>query len=131
MKVRLYTDEEIKKLKQNMFIRDIRYRREIVYDPIFKLWTIMMRYDCPGLSAREIFERAGIDSSILHKDLPRKRIKDWVDNYYSFGVAYFLPEKSHYHTIRKKKQLCNTFDDFKSQLLNCVLSRLKVHEEDK
>lgn len=131
MKVRLYTDEELKSLKQNMFIRDIKYRREIVYDPIFKLWTIMMRYDCPELSASEIFKRAGIDTTILHKDLPRKRIKDWLDNYYSFGVAYFLPEDSHYYTIRKNKAVCNELDDFKSQLLNCILKRLETHEESK
>jgi len=130
MKVRLYTDEEMKILKQNIFIRDIKYQREIVYDPIFKLWTIMMRLDCPELSAREIFERAGIDSTILHKNLPQRRIKEWYDNYYRFGLAYFLPEQSHYFTIRKKKKISNTIDDFKSQLLNCVLQRLKYHEEN-
>ena len=75
MKRRIYTDEEIKILKSNIFITDINYKRELVYDPIFKLWTIFMRLECPELTAKEIFERAGINTTILHPDLPRKRIK--------------------------------------------------------
>ena len=49
MKVRLYTDDEIKKLKQCVFVRNIKYKREIEYDPVFKLWTIMMKHDMPEL----------------------------------------------------------------------------------
>ena len=47
MKRRIYTDDEIKILKSNIFIQDINYKRELVYDPIFKLWTIFMRLECP------------------------------------------------------------------------------------
>ena len=32
MKRRIYTDEEIKVLKSNIFITDINYKRELVYD---------------------------------------------------------------------------------------------------
>jgi hypothetical protein len=131
MKVRIYTNDEIKILKQNIFIRDIRYCRELVYDPIFKLWTIMMRLDCPELSAREIFARAGIDINIVNKRLPQRRIKEWFDNYYNFGIAYFLPEECHYFTIGKEKEMCNAVDDFKNKLLNCILQRLKYHAENK
>lgn len=53
MKRRIYTDEEIKVLKSNIFITDINYKRELVYDPIFKLWTIFMRLECPELTAKE------------------------------------------------------------------------------
>ena len=70
MKIRLYTDEEISKLKESFFIRGVKYKRELEYEPLFKLWTIMMKHDCPDLSASEIFSRAVIDASILHKKLP-------------------------------------------------------------
>lgn len=125
MKVRLYTDNEIEKLKQCIFIRNIKYKREIEYDPIFKLWTIMMRYDMPELSAREIFARGGFDINILHKKLPQRRIKDWVDNYKKFGIRYFLPENEYYQSITYEKDNTVYYDTFKMQLLDYVLRRLK------
>ena len=125
MKVRLYTDNEIEKLKQCIFIRNIKYKREIEYDPIFKLWTIMMRYDMPELSAREIFARGGFDINILHKKLPQRRIKDWVDNYKKFGIRYFLPEDEYYQSITYEKNNTVYYDTFKMQILDYVLRRLK------
>lgn len=125
MKVRLYTDNEIKKLKQCIFVRNIKYKREIEYDPIFKLWTIMMRYDMPELSAREIFARGGFDINILHKKLPQRRIKDWVDNYKKFGIRYFLPEDEYYQSITYEKNNTVYYDTFKMQILDYVLRRLK------
>lgn len=125
MKVRLYTDNEIEKLKQCIFIRNIKYKREIEYDPIFKLWTIMMRYDMPELSAREIFARGGFDINILHKKLPQRRIKDWVDNYKKFGIRYFLPENEYYQSITYEKNNTVYYDTFKMQILDYVLRRLK------
>lgn len=125
MKVRLYTDNEIKILKQNIFVRNIKYKREIEYDPIFKLWTIMMRYDMPELSAREIFARGGFDVNILHKKLPQRRIKDWVDNYKKFGIRYFLPENEYYQSITYIKNNEVVYDSMKMQLLDYVLKRLK------
>lgn len=120
MKQRIYTNEEIKILKSNMFIKDIKYRRELVYDPIFKLWTIFMRLECPELTAKEIFERAGMNTNILHPDLPRRRINRWFFNYKKFGVKYFIPEDTSY----------TVSDKFMKQLLNVVLEKLKEHEED-
>lgn len=125
MKVRLYTDNEIKILKQSIFVRNIKYKREIEYDPIFKLWTIMMRYDMSELSAREIFARGGFDINILHKKLPQRRIKDWVDNYKKFGIRYFLPEDEYYQSITYEKDNTVYYDTFKMQLLDYVLRRLK------
>lgn len=118
MKRRIYTDDEIKILKSNIFIQDINYKRELVYDPIFKLWTIFMRLECPELTAKEIFERAGINTTILHPDLPRKRIKFWIYNYKKFGVKYFIPEDQPY-TVN---------DKFKKQILDIVLRRLEQDE---
>lgn len=126
MKVRIYTNEEISILRKNIFVRDIKYKREISYDPIFKLWCIMMRLDFPELSAREIFARGGFDVNILHKKLPQRRIKDWLDNYRKFGIKYFLPETDSYSSIRKvQENLPITYDNMKMQLIDFVLKRLK------
>ena len=131
MKVRLYTDEEIKKLKGNMFVRDIKYKREISYDPVFKLWTIMMRLQFPQLSASEIFSRGGFDTEILHKKLPQRRIKDWLDNYKKFGVKYFLPLNECYYTIKKLESNHEIKNNkIEIQILKFVLQKLKELECD-
>ncbi|MGM9875710.1 MAG: hypothetical protein ACI310_00575 [Bacilli bacterium] len=125
MKVRLYTDKEIDKLKQCMFVRSIKYKREIEYDPLFKLWTIMMKHDFPELTAREIFARGGFDINILHKKLPQRRIKEWIDNYKKFGIRYFLPENEYYQSITYIKDNKVYYDSLKIQLMDFVLNRLK------
>ena len=121
MKIRIYTDEEIKTLKQNMFVRDVLRKREICYDPLFKLWTIMMRLEFPELSAREIFARGGFDVSTLHKKLPQRRIKDWLDK-------YFLTENESYSTIRKVENNLLLEDSMRNQLMRIVLNKLKEYE---
>lgn len=125
MKVRLYTGNEIKILEQNIFVRKVKYKREIEYDPLFKLWVIMMRFKFPELSAREIFSRAGFDVNILHPKLPQRRIKDWVDNYKKFGIRYFLPEDEYYQSITCVKDKKIVYDTMKMQLMDFVLSKLK------
>lgn len=132
MKLRIYTDDEVKRLKSNIFIRSIKYKRELEYDPIFKLWTIMMRLDCPELTAREIFARAGIDVSILHRKLPQNRIREWISSYRKFGIKYFIPESEPYSTISNKKELLYIPDDMKKQLLEITLKRLReLADEEK
>ena len=85
----------------------------------------MLRYDMPELSAREIFARGGFDINILHKKLPQRRIKDWVDNYKKFGIRYFLPEDEYYQSITYIKNNEVVYDSMKMQLLDYVLKRLK------
>ena len=125
MKVRLYTDEEIKKLNNSIFVRSVKYKREIEYDPLFKLWAIVMKHDLPELSAREIFARGGIDINIVHKKLPQRRIKEWMDNYEKFGIRYFLPEDEYYQNITYVKDNKVHYDTMKMQLMDFVLKRLK------
>ena len=85
----------------------------------------MMKYDMPELSAREIFSRGGLDVNILHKKLPQRRIKEWIDNYKKFGIRYFLPENEYYQNITYIKNNKNVYDSFKIQTLDYVLNRLK------
>lgn len=114
MKRRIYTDIEIKTLKQNMFIYDVKYLRQIEYDPLFKLWCVYMKYNYPELTAQEIFERAGMNTKILHPSLPRRRISEWVYSYKKFGKNYFIPEDEPY-TIN---------DSFKNQLYKIINEEL-------
>lgn len=125
MKVRIYTDKEISILEKNIFVRQVKYKREIEYDPLFKLWCIMMRKKFPELSAREIFARGSFDINILHKKLPQRRIKEWLDNYTKFGIRYFLPEDAYYKSITRIENNTVVYDSFKLQLLNIVLKELK------
>lgn len=114
MKIRIYTKEEIELFKQNPFVIDIKYLKQIEYDPIFKLWCIYMKLEKPELTAKEIFERAGFNTYILHPSLPRRRISEWMYNYKKFGKNYFLPENESY-TIN---------DPLKKQLLSIINKRI-------
>lgn len=124
MKLRYFTDDEIEILKSNIFIKDIIYKRAIEYEVVFKLWCIMMRLKFPELTGKQIFERAGIDTSILNDNLPYRRIGEWLKNYHKFGIDYFLPEDLPYHSLEKeiKKEESNVL---KLQLLKFVLNELK------
>ena len=128
MKLRYYTESEITKLKSNMFINDVIYKRRIEYDTIFKLWCIMMRLKFPELTGKQIFERGGIDTTILHDDLPYRRIGKWLKNYKKYGVSYFLPEYEPYHSLdnltSEEKE-----DIVKLKLLRVVLKDLKEMEK--
>ncbi|MDO5556930.1 MAG: hypothetical protein Q4G05_01615 [Clostridia bacterium] len=129
MKLRYYTDNEIAELKQNMFINKIHYKRVIEYDIVFKLWCIMMRLEFPELTGKDIFNRASINTNILHDNLPYRRIAEWLKNYRKFGINYFLPELEPYHSLEKQKTE-DKIDPVKLQILNYVLKELKKLEKD-
>lgn len=125
MKTRIYTEREITTLENNVFIKKVKYKRELEYFPVFKLWCILMKIENPDLSAREIFERGGLDINILHHKLPRNRIKEWMDNYKKYGIAYFLPEDKSYSTIEKDKVEYASDNYFLKELEKYVCKRLK------
>lgn len=130
MKQRYYTKEELDILNNNIFVKNVRYNRVIEYDHVFKLWCVMMRLDLPELTGKQIFERAGFDTSILHDYLPYRRIGEWLKNYKRFGINYFIPKDVPYCS-KKKEDITETPDKFKLQLLRCVLKRLKELEDEK
>ena len=111
-KKRIYTNYEINELKKCKFVENIKYGNHIEYNPLFNLWCVMMRIEKQELSAREIFERGGMNIDILSRDLPRKRIKEWVYNYERYGAEYFLSQKDFY-TISDKfeQQLYKILED--------------------
>lgn len=125
MKLRYYTDKELSSLNSNMFVLSIKYKRQIEYDVVFKLWCVMMRLKNPELTGKQIFERAGFDINILHDSLPYRRIGEWVKNYRKFGLSYFLPELLPYHSLETKKDILDKDEAFKLKLLKEVLYELK------
>ena len=113
-----YSYEELTKLKKNTYIVDVKYDREIHYEPVFKLWTVFMRLSHPELPAKEIFEIAGIDTSILNNDLPRRNIHNWCEMYIEYGREYFLNKMN--YTI---------YNPFFYELSKNILSEIKKYDE--
>ena len=130
MNLRYYTDKEINELQSNIFINEIKNKRTIQYNYVFKLWCVMMRLEMPYLTAKDIFKRGGFNISILHNDLPRKRINEWIRNYKKYGKDYFLPETNYYTSLNKKVDN-PSHDDFIEKLLNVILYRLNKLDEKK
>ena len=114
MKLRYYTDSELKTLESNIFVKEVQYKRKIEYDTLFKLWCIMMRFDC----------------SILSDTLPYRRIGEWLKQYKRYGINYFLPELEPYCSKEIIKKEIKE-DTFKLKLLQTVLKRLKEIENEK
>lgn len=130
MKIRYYTDKELESLTNNMFVNKIRYKRTIEYDVVFKLWCIMMRLKYPELTGKQIFEKGGFDTDILHTNLPYRRIGEWLNNYKKFGLDYFLPELAPYHSLDIKKSEKKT-DPVKLRLLQASLEFLREYDRKK
>ena len=129
MKARIYTNEELEILKKNMFVKEVRFKREIIYDPVFKLWSIMMRLYEPQLSAKEIFSRAGFDTTILSDRIPIDRIREWLNRYMKYGVKYFIPKNESYSSI-ERKVFNDKNQEFKDALLKCILKKLEEYNND-
>lgn len=92
---KIYTEEEIKYLKQNPFVREVEYNRFINYDPVFKLWCVLAKMKYPEMTCRGLFYAAGFPIEIMNPALPQRRIKSWMNTYARFGEDYFLREKNY------------------------------------
>ena len=126
MRKRIYTDKEIEKLKQNPFILDIKYKREICYDPIFKLWSVLMKKQHHELSAKDIFLIAKFDMNILHYKLPQRRILDWTSNFNKFGIWYFISQDC-YSSFEKQY---DSKEEFRKWINNYIGKRINDYENN-
>lgn len=100
MRIRTYTDEEIKKLLRNPNIIRINNKSQIVYSGNFKLWAVLQKLNHKEKTSREIFEEAQFDMSILDSRLPQRRLSLWIKRYQQFGKEYFISSnKFSYHSI--------------------------------
>lgn len=101
IKRRMLSNEEINILKTNSLVLSIKYKREIEYDPMFKLWASLQRKYFLEKSARDIFIEANFPVDILNESLPQVRIKMWTNRLNQFGIEYFLPDCKTYQTTLK------------------------------
>ena len=95
MKSKIYTNLEIENLEKSPFVLEVRNKRFIHYDSLFKLWTILQRKKYPERTCRELFEYAGFNTKLMNPKLPQTRIKSWENLFYRYGVDYFVSDKSY------------------------------------
>ena len=93
---RVFTDYEIEQLLKNENILGIRYQCEIIYSGNFKLWAVQEKLKYPNKTARQIFEEANFDMSILDERTPQRRLNFWVKKYKKFGAEYFYNLENKY-----------------------------------
>lgn len=113
-KIRVYNEEEIKKLLINPNVERIRNNSQIVYKSSFKLWAVKEKLSDISKTAREIFVTGGFDMNILDDRTPQKRLCSWVKKYKKFGEDYFTDKNMYsYKAIQKTKNifLSKTFND--------------------
>ena len=94
-RIRVYTDNEIKRLIQSGNVLTIKNKSQIVYKKEFKLWAVYEKISHPEKTARQIFEDAGFDMSVLDSSTPQKRIYSWMKKHKMYGKEYFI-EKNKY-----------------------------------
>ena len=131
MKVRIFTEEEKEKLENNIYVIKVQHNRTIIYDPVFKLWCIMMRLYYPELSAKEIFKAGKFDTNMLNDRTPQERIRQWLNNFYKFGIKYFIPEDKAYYTLPEtlKKYKENNYD--REKFIKSVTNLLEKYEKNR
>lgn len=95
MKSKIYSDLEVANLEKSPFVLEVRKKRFISYDPLFKLWTILQRKKYPEKTCRELFEYAGFNTRLMNPKLPQTRIKSWENLYFRYGMDYFISDKTY------------------------------------
>lgn len=125
MKSKIYSDLEVESLEKSPFVLEVRRKRFIHYDPLFKLWTILQRKKYPEKTCRELFEYAGFNTKLMNPKLPQTRIKSWENLYYRFGMDYFVSEKTYAILLDYFKG--EVFVDNKEN--QAMIYRLKIYKE--
>lgn len=92
-----YTDNQIKKIKENKYIIGINNNGNLIYSPVFKLWAVKQRINYPYLTVRAIFEMAGFDFDVISLDNARRLLRDWEKVFYTKGLEYFYEEIEKYN----------------------------------
>lgn len=113
-KIRIYNDEELKKILLNSNVESVRNKSYIVYKNKFKLWAVKEKLLHSEKTAREIFVTGGFDMEILDDRTPQRRLSSWIKKYKMFGENYFTDKNKYsYKAITKKEYpfLSKTFND--------------------
>lgn len=129
-RIRVYTDEEIKRLFQSGNVLSIKNKSQIVYKKEFKLWAIHEKLSHPEKTARQIFESAGFDMNILDERTPQKRLCSWIKKYRMYGDEYFVERNKYTYSSKSKKIEINNSkklkDDSKYFLLQVSDSEINI-----
>lgn len=113
-KIRVYNDEEIKKLLSNKNIDSVNNKCHIIYKNSFKLSAVKEKISSPEKTAREIFEKAGFDMKILDDRTPQRRLCSWLKKYKMFGEDYFNEKNKYSYKAEDKNDnpyLSKTLND--------------------
>lgn len=100
---RIFNENEKKKLLENPNILGIKYEKEIIYSNHFKLWAVEEKLKYPYKTARQIFEEANFDMSILDERTPQRRLNFWIKKYKKFGIEYFQDFSNKYFYKSKEE----------------------------
>ena len=113
-KIRIYNDEELKKISLNSNVESVRNKSHIVYKNSFKLWAVKEKTLYQEKTAREIFVTGGFDMNILDDRTPQRRLCSWMKKYSMFGEDYFTDKNKYSYKAMAKKEypfLSKTFND--------------------
>ena len=102
-KIRVYSDDEIKKLLSNSNVEEIKNKSQIVYKNSFKLWAVQEKLSHIEKTARQIFVTGGFDMNILDDRTPQRRLCSWVKKYQKFGEDYFTDKNKYTYQTKKKE----------------------------
>lgn len=129
-RIRVYTDEEIRRLFQSGNVLSIKNKSQIVYKKEFKLWAIYEKISHPEKTARQIFESAGFDMTILDGRTPQERLHSWIEKYKMYGDEYFIERNKYTYSSNHKKieinHSKNLHDESKYYLLQISDSEINV-----
>lgn len=127
MKYKIYTNEEIKELLKNPFVKEIKYNRFIVYDDYFKLWAVLKKIKYPEKTSRQIFNEAGFNINIMNPKLPQARLKYWENLYYRYGCDYFINDDNFCKLTNSIIELIKKQNN--NNLINRITLKLKIYKE--
>ena len=102
-RIRVYNEDEIKKLTTNPNVVTIRNNSQIVYSNDFKLWAVKEKIKSKDKTSRQVFEEAGFDMNILDDRTPQKLLCSWMKKYKKFGEEYFKSNNKYSYKAKTSK----------------------------
>lgn len=123
-KIRVYNEEEIKKLLSNSNVENIKNKSQIVYKNSFKLWAVKEKISHSEKTAREIFVSAGFDMNILDDKTPQRRLCSWLKKYKMFGEEYF----QNGYCYKAKKKVESGLNN--NQLIILIIDKFGIKYEE-
>ncbi len=122
MSKRIFSPDQIKELLKNPCVAGCT-EKSITYDKGFKVEAVK-RYRDEGISAREIFARAGFDEDVVGSKTPRDRLQRWLKIANAKGMKALSEEQR--GGPGRKRSLINLTDQEKIKALELQNAYLKA-----